>query len=202
MEAPVRNNAADTKREFESLTMPHLDELYCTAVRLTRNERDAEDLVQDTYMKAFTYFHQFQRGTNCRAWLFKILTNTFINNYRRRVKERDILDRAEVGELGTPFFSSDSQERFDAPDTAIRAELSDDVRTALEELPDDFRMVVELADLQDFSYKEIASMMGTPIGTVMSRLFRGRRMLRKRLVDFAREFGIQGQGDELEAVPA
>lgn len=201
--ARITRHTEESRREFEELTLPHVDELYGTAVRLTKNDKDAEDLVQDTYLKAFNYFHQFQKGTNCRAWLFKILTNTFINNYRRRVKEREILDRAEEGELSHAFFTRESMQRFTTPDRGVvTVGLSDDVQSALDELPKDFRMVVELADLQDFSYKEIASIMDTPIGTVMSRLFRGRRLLRKKLFDFAREEGIISDLGELEAQPA
>lgn len=201
--AKITRHTAESRKEFEALTLPHIDELYATAIRLTKNDKDAEDLVQDTYLKAYNYFHQFQKGTNCRAWLFKILTNTFINAYRRRVKEREILDRADEGQLSHVFFSRESLQRFVSPDNdSIRTALSDDVQEALAELPNDFRMVVELADLQDFSYKEIASIMDTPIGTVMSRLFRGRRLLRKRLHDFARREGIIGEGFELEPSPA
>ena len=173
------------------MTLRHLDELYGTALRLTRNERDAEDLVQDTYLRAYHHFDQFRRGTNCRAWLFKILTNTFINNYRRKAKEREIFERAESGELGTTFFTRDAMVRFVHPERYVVLDgLSDDVQRALDELPVDFRMVVVLADLQDFSYKEIARILDIPIGTVMSRLFRGRRLLRKRLCEFARREGI------------
>lgn len=181
----------DTKREFEDTTLCYLDELYSTALRLTRNEKDAEDLVQDTYLKAFSHFHQFSRGTNARAWLFKILTNTFINSYRRRVKEKEILDKEEKGQLGSFFFSKETTTRWSSPEWHVLTSLlSDDVKRSLDELPTDFRMVVVLADLQDFSYKEIASIMDTPIGTVMSRLFRGRKLLRKKLYDFARREGV------------
>ena len=178
------------KRRFEDTTLAHIDELYGTALRLTRNERDAEDLVQDTYLKAYKSFHQFKPGTNCRAWLFKILTNTFINIYRRRVKEREILERQENGSLQNSLVHRESVDRYANPARrVVNMGLSDDVQAALDAVPVDFRTAVILSDLQDFSYKEIAEIMGTPIGTVMSRLFRGRRLLRKALSAFAVEEG-------------
>ncbi|NUN13073.1 MAG: sigma-70 family RNA polymerase sigma factor [Myxococcales bacterium] len=187
----IPSQLATTKQEFEALTLPHMDELYATALRLTRREKDAEDLVQDTYLKAFKHFDQFERGTNCRAWMFRILTNTFINAYRRRVKEREILDKQQSGQLANFFFSKEDAERDADPVQAIAMSgLSDDVKKALDEIPTDFRVVVVLSDLQDFSYKEIAEIMDTPIGTVMSRLFRGRRLLRSRLEEYARREGF------------
>ena len=179
-----------TKMQFEKNTLPYLDELYGTALRLTRNERDAEDLVQDTYLKAFKAFHQFKPGTNCRAWMFKILTNTFINGYRRRIKEREILQRQESGALQNSLVCRESVERYSNPERkTVYNGLSDDVSKALDAVPAEFRAAVILSDLRGFSYKEIADMMKTPIGTVMSRLFRGRRMLRKSLSVFAVEEG-------------
>lgn len=182
--------AKSDKKRFEETTIRHLDELYGTALRLTRNERDAEDLVQDTYLRAFRAFHQFQRGTNCRAWLFKILTNTFINRYRRKVKEREILERQENGSLQNTLICRDSLERYSNPERrTVFSSLSDDVKAALAEVPVDFRQAVILCDLKGMSYKEIADQMGTPIGTVMSRLYRGRRLLRTSLARFAMQEG-------------
>jgi RNA polymerase sigma-70 factor (ECF subfamily) len=179
------------REEFERTTMPLLDDLYAAALRLTRNERDAEDLVQDTYLKAFACFSQFCKGTNCRAWLLRILTNTFINGYRRRNKEREILERQQNGMLSDLFFSRESVERFADPEARLRySRLSEDVRDALDALPRPFRQVVVLADLRGHSYKEIAKICDTPIGTVMSRLFRGRRQLRRRLWRFAMSQGV------------
>ncbi|HIA03018.1 MAG TPA: sigma-70 family RNA polymerase sigma factor [Myxococcales bacterium] len=187
-------------RIFEKTTMGYLNELFGTALRLTRNERDAEDLVQDTYLKAFKSFHQYKIGTNCRAWMFRILTNTFINGYRRRVKERDILDRKETGRLTNSLLCKDSLDRFSNPERrVVKQALSDDVQIALDEIPEEFRMAVILADIRDFSYKEIAEIMDTPIGTVMSRLFRGRRLLRAALQDYAVK---EGYIKRLVAVPA
>ena len=189
----------ELKQQFEKTTLQYIDELYGTALRLTRNDRDAEDLVQDTFLKAYKYFHQFEPGTNCRAWLFKILTNTFINGYRRRIKEREIVERQENGSLQNSLVCKESVDRFSNPERRfVNAALSDDVQRALDAVPTDFRMAVILSDLQDFSYKEIADIMGTPIGTVMSRLFRGRRLLRQALYSFGVEQGYIRPSAELE----
>jgi RNA polymerase sigma-70 factor (ECF subfamily) len=174
----------DERREFEELALPHLDSLYGTALRLTHNEKDAEDLVQDTILRAFRFFHRFERGTNVKAWLFKILTNTFANKYRKRQRERTILDevqtQAELNEAGLPD-----------PEAALAARLvSDQVKEALESVPEEFRLAVILADLEDFSYREIAEIVDCPIGTVMSRIYRGRRILQRKLLAYAREAGV------------
>lgn len=174
----------DERREFEELALPHLDSLYGTALRLTHNEKDAEDLVQDTILRAFRFFHRFERGTNVKAWLFKILTNTFANKYRKRQRERTILDevqtQAEINEAGLPD-----------PEAALAARLvSDQVKEALESVPEEFRLAVILADLEDFSYREIAEIVDCPIGTVMSRIYRGRRILQRKLLAYAREAGV------------
>lgn len=174
---------------FEAEVMPHIHALFGAALRLTRSSSEAEDLVQETCLKAFRSFSQFQVGTNCKAWLFRILTNTFINKYRRKVKEREILDNefrkpksAEESD-GVTFgrtLESDLADRF----------LSDDVLKALEKVPVDFRLVVVLSDIYGYSYKEIASRVDIPIGTVMSRLFRGRRLLQDQLFDYAVKEGV------------
>ena len=169
-----------TRNEFEALAVKHLDGLYAAALRLTKNQRDAEDLVQDTYLRAFRFFDRFERGTNIKAWLFKILTNTFINRYRRSVKERSLVDGPE--------------QHF------IDRLLSDDVLEALDAVPIDFRMAVILADLQDFSYREIADILDVPVGTVMSRLFRGRRLLQKSLAGYAVEAGVLPPGPTGERI--
>lgn len=176
--------------EFEALAMGNLDPLYAAALRLTKNERDAEDLVQDTFLRAYRFFDKFERGTNIKAWLFKILTNTFINRYRRRVKERSIVDdeRETVHER---FMSRDVSENAANPEQYFFDRLlSDDVLKAIDALPLDFRMVVILADLQEFSYKEIAEVLDCPVGTVMSRLYRGRKLLQKYLLGYAVEQGV------------
>lgn len=176
--------------EFEGLTMGHLDPLYAAALRLTKNERDAEDLVQDTFLRAYRFFDKFERGTNIKAWLFKILTNTFINRYRRKVKERSVVED-ERDTVHERFMSRDVSENAANPEQYFFDRLlSDDVLRAIDSLPLDFRMVVILADLQEFSYKEIAEILDCPVGTVMSRLYRGRKLLQKYLLGYAVEQGV------------
>ena len=166
--------------------------LFGAALRLTKNARDAEDLVQDTYLKAFKSFASFERGTNVRAWLFRIQMNTFINRYRRRVRERELMDSSKLDETLLRNFESEAQkEALNSPeDFYLSKMLSDEVLKALDELPVDFRTVVMLADVEGFSYKDIAEMVGCPIGTVMSRLFRGRKLLQALLYGYALEEGI------------
>lgn len=198
MTASAETLGEEKKAAFRDEALVHLDPLYGVALRLTKNERDAEDLVQDTILKAYTHFGKYEQGTNCKAWLFKILTNTFINRYRKRSKERVFLvddrdyrplaDRA-VAPRPDPLTQSFALEGQEEEDWYKRL-FSDDVKAALEEIPEDFRMVVLLADLYDFSYKETAEIMSCPIGTVMSRLYRGRRLLAARLADYALERGI------------
>jgi RNA polymerase sigma-70 factor (ECF subfamily) len=188
----VFDKTADrTRNEFEALAVRHLDGLYAAALRLTRNQRDAEDLVQDTYLRAFRFFDRFERGTNIKAWLFKILTNTFINRYRRSVKERTLVDGPEQQAVQERVISREATDQAENPEQHfIDRLLSDDVLEALDAVPIDFRMAVILADLQDFSYREIADILDVPVGTVMSRLFRGRRLLQKSLADYALEAGV------------
>lgn len=172
------------KSEFETITIPHLDALYNTALRLTKNESDAEDLLQETYMKAFRFFHRFEPGTHIKAWLFKILTNTFINHYRKQQRDREVLEDWDWEQLSHPeTVPQDLEEQI------LDRFISSHVVDALAKIPVEFRMVVVLADLEEFSYKEIAEIVGCPIGTVMSRLYRGRRLLRKMLREFAVEQG-------------
>jgi RNA polymerase sigma-70 factor (ECF subfamily) len=184
------------RREFEDEALPHLDGLYGVALRLTRNPRDAEDLVQDTLLRAYRYWNKFERGTNCKAWLFKILTNTFINRYHRAKRDREHLAAvaAVVGddEAATQdILSHEVAEASRDPEGALASRLlSDDVVRALEMLPAEFRLAVLLCDVEEFSYKEIAEIMDCPVGTVMSRLFRGRRLLQRALHDYAVEQGI------------
>lgn len=187
-----RKMRAKVAVEFDEMAMPHLNELYAMALRLTRHEKDAEDLVQDAFLKAYVHFDQFRRGTNCRAWLFRILTNSFINGYRRRAKEREILDvHEQAGDPAERFFSLECHDRYANPESRLLHDtVGDELKGALEALPVDFRTVVMLADVHEFSYREIAEMMATPVGTVMSRLFRGRRMLRQKLWRYAMELGI------------
>lgn len=182
------------RRDFEREALPHLGPLHGTALRLTRNERDAEDLVQDTILRAYRYFNKFEPGTNCKAWLFKILTNTFITQYHG--KRRDIelaLAVADEAQSQTTrdILSHEAQLTARDPEGAVASRLlSDDVVRALESLPAEFRLVVLLCDVEEFTYKEIAEIMECPVGTVMSRLFRARRLLQRALHDYAVEQGI------------
>lgn len=174
---------------FEALALEHFDALYNTAVRLTRNPVEAQDLVQETYLKAYRFFHRFELGTNVKAWLFTILRNTYINTYRKASRRQQQIDFDQIA----PFYAdtpSDAEwaERGSTEDM-LRHLVHDDVKRALDALPEEYRMVVLLADLEDFAYKEIAEIMACPVGTVMSRLFRGRRLLRKSLEEFARKSG-------------
>jgi RNA polymerase sigma-70 factor, ECF subfamily len=177
------------RARFEKEALVHLDALYRTAYRLTGTPEDAEDLVQETYLKAYRAFHQFQPGTNARAWLYKILRNSFVNRYERGKREAGAvpLDDMEAV-LGAPDPDLGcSPKDYDA---LLRRVLEDDVHAALLGLPEAYRTVVILADLEDLAYREIAEAVEVPIGTVMSRLFRGRRALRRRLTDAARRHGI------------
>jgi RNA polymerase sigma-70 factor (ECF subfamily) len=173
------------RRDFESQALQHLSELRAAALRYARNERDAEDLVQETLLRAFAAWGSFQQGTNCRAWLFRILTNSFINEYRRLSKERAYAGRNE------PLFSPARRHAAGDPEGALcERMLGDEVTAALSALPGDFRCVVVLADVQGMSYREIAETIGCPLGTVMSRLYRARRILETSLGEYAREIGI------------
>jgi RNA polymerase sigma-70 factor, ECF subfamily len=191
-----------SKQEFETLALSHLDPLYSAALRLTKNERDAEDLVQDTCMRAFRFFDKFERGTNMKAWLFKILTNTFINRYRRKVKERNVVEGSERDAVHERFISRDATDFAANPEQYLFDRLlSDDVLRAIDGLPIDFRLVVILADLQEFSYKEIAEILDCPVGTVMSRLFRGRKLLQKTLREYALGQGVFNDVGEASPEP-
>ncbi len=176
---------------FEADALQYLDQLYSAALRMTRNPADAEDLVQETFTKAFAAFHQYKPGTNLKAWLYRILTNTFINSYRKKQREPQQSQAEEVEDWQIARAASHTSQGLRSAEAEALDRLPDsDVKRALAELPEDRRMVVYYADVEGFPYKEIAEIMGTPIGTVMSRLHRGRRQLRELLADYAAQRGL------------
>ena len=186
---------AERTRRFETDALQYLDQLYAAAMRMTRNPADAEDVVQETYAKAYASFHQFTPGTNLKAWLYRILTNTYINSYRKKQREPQLSDGENVEDWQLARAESHTSSGLKSAETVALENLPDsDVKDALQQLAPDFRLAVFLADVEGFSYKEIAEIMGTPIGTVMSRLNRGRTQLRKLLGDYARERGVVRQG--------
>jgi RNA polymerase sigma-70 factor (ECF subfamily) len=178
---------------FEREVLEHLPSMLAVASRLMRNAPESEDLVQDTVLKAIRARDQFESGTNLRAWLLKILTNTFINRYRRGGLERSVLDGPDADPLADGWVSASTMEALRDPESqALRPLLEAEITQALDELPTEFRLAVVLSDIEELSYKEISDVMGCPIGTVMSRLHRGRRMLKSRLYEHARALGIVG----------
>ena len=185
---PKGTKNPDLERRFEQEAMPFLGQLYGTALRLTRNPADAEEVVQETMLRAYRAFNQFEEGTNLKAWLYKILTNTFISSYRKKQREPQTI-------------SADANEDFSLYDRLVEADVSpeaqlldgipdEEVKAALESIPEQFRTAVVLADVEGFSYQEIADMTGVAIGTVMSRLHRGRKALQRALWDYAKQRGL------------
>jgi len=177
---------------FEEQAIPFMDQLYAAAMRMTRNPADAGDLVQETFAKAYAAFAQFEQGTNLKAWLYRILTNTFINSYRKNQRSpyQGTIDELEDWQLGSAESLTQGRSTRSAEAEAIDHLPDSDVKEALQSIPEDFRLAVYLADVEGFSYQEIADIMKTPVGTVMSRLHRGRRLLRDLLSEYARERGI------------
>ena len=187
--------SADQSVVFEQEAMQHLDALYRTALRMTRNPQDAEDLVQETYLRAYRFFDKFQPGTNLRAWLFKILTNTYINRYRKNAAAPrvDSLDDTEEFALYN-HLDTEAASRGGSVEAQVLDHFAEEhIKAAIEELPEQFRMAVLLADVEGFSYNEISEILGIKKGTVMSRLFRGRRLLQRALIDQAKAAGFSGE---------
>ena len=185
-----RSKSDDAKYEFDILFRENIRGLFSLALRMTHNQLDAQDLVQETAMKAFRYFYRFDRGTNFRAWVYRILTNNFINNYRRKKKAPTQVELEDVGfkldEEGAGFWEKldDRSNGFDYADL-----FDDEINHAIDRLPDEYKIVVLLSDVESLSYKEIAEIISHPMGTVMSRLHRGRKMLQKSLARYAKENG-------------
>jgi RNA polymerase sigma-70 factor (ECF subfamily) len=176
------------KKEFEELAIQYMDSLYNVALRMTRNESEAQDLVQDAYLRAYRFFDKFEKGTNFRAWLFKILKNIYINKYRRELKRPQIVDVSDVEASGDLVATATPE------DEMLSKLLDDDVVSAIDALPEEFRLTIILSDLEGFSYKEVAEILDCPIGTVMSRLHRGRRLLRSSLYNYAKKRGYVKDG--------
>ncbi len=184
-----KESVEQRRKRFEADALQYMNQLYSAALRYTKNPPDAQDLVQDTYAKAYVSFHQFEPGTNLKAWLYRILTTTFINTYRKDQRRPQLSDQ-ELEDWQIADASSHTSDQGKSAEDVVLENLPDsDIKRALAEIPEEFRIAVYLADVEGFSYKEIAEIVGVPTGTVMSRLHRGRKQLREKLTDYARELG-------------
>lgn len=208
IQQPTRKESVDTidvsqespeerKARFERDAMQYIDQLYAAALRMTRNPADAQDLVQEAYTKAFSAFHQYRPGTNLKAWLYRILTNTYINIYRKRQREPHQANTDTVEDWQLAQASAHTSTGLKSAENEALEHLPDsDVKEALQNIPEDFRMAVYYSDVEGFAYKEIAEILDIPMGTVMSRLHRGRRLLREQLADYAKELGFSAEKAE------
>ncbi|MFN1835024.1 sigma-70 family RNA polymerase sigma factor [Balneola sp. MJW-20] len=179
------------QKDFDEEIIPHMDALYNFALRLTTDPNDAEDLVQDTIVKAYRFFSSYEKGTNAKAWMFRILKNSFINNYRKTSKKPSQVDYDEV----SSYYESvraESTDTSDLENLMFRELMDDDITNALSRLPEDFRTVVMLCDVEGYTYEEIANMLDVPIGTIRSRLHRGRNLLKTELIEYAKKRGYTG----------
>ena len=189
----VKESTQERTVRFERDALAFTDQLYSAALRYTKNPHDAKDLVQDTYLKAFASFHQFEPGTNLKAWLYRVLTTTFINSYRK-AQRQPLIANTEIEDWQLAASASHTSNQGKSAEVEALEKLPDsDVKRALQEIPEDFRIAVYLADVEGFSYKEIAEIVGVPTGTVMSRLHRGRKALRILLAEYAKEHGYRGE---------
>lgn len=187
----MANDTDILRDQFSAEALTHLDSMYGAAMRLTRSEADAQDLVQDAFLKAYRFYDRYEPGTNMRAWLLRVLTNTFINKYRRTHRERRVFEGDDAEPVGEGVMSRAAMRALHEPDgEAMRSLVSQEIQAALDELSDEHRLMILLADVEELSYKEIADIVGCPIGTVMSRLHRARKQLQTRLLDHAVELGI------------
>ena len=184
-----KESVEQRRKRFEADALQYMNQLYSAALRYTKNPADAQDLVQDTFAKAYVSFHQFEPGTNLKAWLYRILTTTFINTYRKDQRRPQLSDQELEDWQIADASSHTSDQGKSAEDVALENLPDSDIKRALAEIPEEFRIAVYLADVEGFSYKEIAEIVGVPTGTVMSRLHRGRKQLREKLTDYARELG-------------
>lgn len=186
------SSVGDKQREFKSEALPHMDFLYNYALRMTYNAADAEDLVQETFMKAFRFWDSYEKGTNIRAWLFRIMKNAYINRYRKEKKEPETVEYDDVQNYYNNVRDS-TVESGNVQETLFGNLLDDQVAKAIAELPDDFRTIVILCDIEELTYEEVAEFIDCPIGTVRSRLHRGRKLLRAKLLEYAKKRGYLEQ---------